>query len=324
MKQCPDSKNLVAVGGKELDLQIWDLDNPQEPVFRAKNVRPDFLELRVPVWISDIAFLSKDAVAVCSRYGHIRKYEISGSQRRPTADLIWKEKDEEQTCTAICAINSNQVVVGTSTGKLALWDFRHGEGYRGLIRKYKGCTGAIKGLYHVPGTQYFGAVGLDRHLRIYTIKDQKPCYNLYLKSKLNGLLLTADFDPEAESEKNKPSTSGKRGLVEQEDEENKENEQEEEEEDECMIIEEPEEAPLSIQETKLENLLSLPQSTYSDKTHIFYEFFKESKKQRKLLKTTEDESARETALTKIRTQFENFKKAQVEGPSTSKKRKVKE
>ena len=27
--------------------------------------------------------------------------------------------------------------------------------------------------------------------------DQKPCYNLYLKSKLNGLLLTADFDPEA-------------------------------------------------------------------------------------------------------------------------------
>ena len=48
--------------------------------------------------------------------------------------------------------------------------YRHGEGYRGLIRKYKGCTGAIKGLYHVPGTQYFGAVGLDRHLRIYTIK----------------------------------------------------------------------------------------------------------------------------------------------------------
>ena len=27
--------------------------------------------------------------------------------------------------------------------------------------------------------------------------DQKPCYYLYLKSKLNGLLLTADFDPEA-------------------------------------------------------------------------------------------------------------------------------
>ena len=61
---------------------------------------------------------------------------------------------------------------------IPIYFYRHGEGYRGLIRKYKGCTGAIKGLYHVPGTQYFGAVGLDRHLRIYTIKGNHS-FELY-------------------------------------------------------------------------------------------------------------------------------------------------
>ena len=75
----------------------------------------------------------------------------------------------------------SQVLVGTSTGKLALWDFRHGEGYKGQIRKYKGCTGAIKGLYHVPGTEYFGAVGLDRHLRVYTLKGTSAVHQSTLR-----------------------------------------------------------------------------------------------------------------------------------------------
>ena len=30
--------------------------SPDSPVFRAKNVKPDFLELRVPVWVNDLCF----------------------------------------------------------------------------------------------------------------------------------------------------------------------------------------------------------------------------------------------------------------------------
>ena len=41
MKVCPESPSLIAIGGKEIDLQIWDIHiSVQEPVFKAKNVRP--------------------------------------------------------------------------------------------------------------------------------------------------------------------------------------------------------------------------------------------------------------------------------------------
>ena len=58
-------------GGKEHDLQIWDLNKIESgPVFRAKNVPTDSLQLRVPIWITDMCFpdnLTKDKVAIVSR-----------------------------------------------------------------------------------------------------------------------------------------------------------------------------------------------------------------------------------------------------------------
>jgi hypothetical protein len=35
-------------------------------------VKPDMLQLRVPVWVSDMDFIQNSAkVAVCTRYGHV-------------------------------------------------------------------------------------------------------------------------------------------------------------------------------------------------------------------------------------------------------------
>merc|ERR1719509_306041 len=44
MRQDKTEKNIIATGGKENDLQVWDLNSPKEPVFRAKNVAADQLE----------------------------------------------------------------------------------------------------------------------------------------------------------------------------------------------------------------------------------------------------------------------------------------
>jgi len=322
LRQCGEARNLVAVGGKEVDLQVWDIDSIQEPIFKAKNVRPDFLELRVPVWISDVTFLSKDSVATCSRYGHIRKYDIRGVQRRPSSDLIWQEKDEDLTCTAICTVNENQVLVGTSTGKLALWDFTPNAGYRGLIRKYKGCVGAVKSIFYVRSKEYFGVVGLDRYLRIFSIKEVKPVHNMYLKSKMTSLLLSSTFDLEDPSPQEISETQKQE---EAEADVDKDDEDIEIIEDEDMLDQAVEEMSVSVADTKLENVLSLPDYVYKDKNHTFYEFFSTSKKARKILKSTDCEIEREKALNKIRQQFENFKTAHNVGhlgPAASKKRKM--
>ena len=64
-----------------------------------------------------------------------------------------------------------------------------------MYRKYKGCVGGIRSIYCLKDKPYFASVGLDRFLRIYNVNSQKPIQKLYLKSQLNCVLLTKDFDP---------------------------------------------------------------------------------------------------------------------------------
>lgn len=53
-----EQEERYATGGKENPLKIWDVEKG-EKIFTAKNVRPDELQLRVPIWVNDIRFLSK-------------------------------------------------------------------------------------------------------------------------------------------------------------------------------------------------------------------------------------------------------------------------
>ena len=44
---------MFAFGGRENDLGLFDIEK-QESIFTARNVPNDFLDLRVPVWVSDM------------------------------------------------------------------------------------------------------------------------------------------------------------------------------------------------------------------------------------------------------------------------------
>lgn len=194
MRKVPKSSSLIATGGKENDLQIWDLEKiPSGPVFRAKNVPMDSLELRVPIWITDMCFpdnCSKDKVATVTRYGHVRLYDTKGNQRRPVMNLDWPE----QVLTTISSTpDENSILVGTSSGHIAQFDLRMT--HKGMKNKFRGCTGGIRSIDCHPVHKTFAAVGLDRFLRIYDINQAKPIQKMYLKSKLNHVLLAKDFDP---------------------------------------------------------------------------------------------------------------------------------
>ena len=64
-----------------------------------------------------------------------------------------------------------------------------------MFRKYRGCVGGIRAIDCLPNKTYFACVGLDRFLRVYNIGSQSPIQKMYLKSQLNCILLTKDFDP---------------------------------------------------------------------------------------------------------------------------------
>ena len=71
---------LVATGGKDNDLKIWNLSindegllKNKEAVFRAKNVADNWMQLREPVWIMCIDFVDEKKVAVGTAHHQVSK-----------------------------------------------------------------------------------------------------------------------------------------------------------------------------------------------------------------------------------------------------------
>lgn len=98
MRQSPLQQHKVATGGKENGLKIWDLERPEKPVFTAKNLRDDWLDLRRPHWVRDMAFIpDSDKVVTCTGYHQVCatdpeniKHEVTVQQQGPE-ELDYKQ-----------------------------------------------------------------------------------------------------------------------------------------------------------------------------------------------------------------------------------------
>nr|XP_006214975.1 WD repeat-containing protein 74 [Vicugna pacos] len=175
MRQDPARPNIVATGGKENALKVWDLQGSEEPVFRAKNVRNDWLDLRVPIWDQDIQFLPESQKLVtCTGYHQVRVYDPASPQRRPVLEATYGE----YPLTAMTLTpGGNSVIVGNTHGQLAEIDLR-------------------------------ASCGLDRVLRVHRIRNPRGLeHKVYLKSQLNCLLLSGrdnwEDEPQEPQEPNK-------------------------------------------------------------------------------------------------------------------------
>ncbi|KAL1123865.1 hypothetical protein AAG570_001635 [Ranatra chinensis] len=170
--------DVLATGGKENDLKLWDVATGKQ-TFTAKNVRHDSLELRVPIWVTDITFLQgSKKVAVTTKYGHVRLYDPSTCTRRPVVSV----QIPEQALTCIsCSSKDHHVIVGSGTGQMNLVDLRS----KGLVmNKYKGFVGGIKAIGCSADEPYIASVSLDRHFRI---------HHLFTKELLFKVISTLKF-----------------------------------------------------------------------------------------------------------------------------------
>uniref|UniRef100_A0A8D0GRQ8 WD repeat domain 74 n=1 Tax=Sphenodon punctatus TaxID=8508 RepID=A0A8D0GRQ8_SPHPU len=194
MRQNPEQLHHVATGGKENCLKVWDLQRPQEPVFRAKNVRHDWLNLRVPVWERDLQFLpGSEKIVTCTGHHQVRLYDPSSPKRRPVLEVTFGE----YPLTALSLTpGANEVVVGSSHGDMAVVDLRQGR----LVKCLKGFAGSIRSVQCHPTLPLVASCGLDRFLRLHHLHHKRLEHKVYLKSRLNCLLLTSrekweDEDP---------------------------------------------------------------------------------------------------------------------------------
>ncbi|XP_036381316.1 WD repeat-containing protein 74 [Megalops cyprinoides] len=190
MRQNSVKRHHVATGGKENPLKVWDLERPDTPVFTAKNVRNDWLDLRVPEWVRDMAFIpDSDKIVTCTGHHQVRVYDPASPQRRPVLEAQFGEYP--LTALSLPA-GPGSVVVGNTQGQIAILDLR-----KGLVRGcLKGLAGGVRGLQCHPSLPLVASCGLDRFLRVHSLEDRKLQHKVYLKSRLNCVLLSSR-DPEA-------------------------------------------------------------------------------------------------------------------------------
>lgn len=188
----------LAVGGKEHDVTVWDSEKGVE-AWRARNVMPSKLDLRVPVWVRGISFLrdvgsgdpaavSPNLLAAVSSYKHVRLYDIRAGQR-PVQSVEMGE--HPFTCIAQSE-DGRSLITGDTAGALRRIDV----GTLKLTGVFKGPVGCIKSLsVHQGGLPYVAAVGLDRQLRVYNTQSRQLVRQLYMKQRLTSVL----FEPAAAS-----------------------------------------------------------------------------------------------------------------------------
>uniref|UniRef100_A0A915NYA0 WD_REPEATS_REGION domain-containing protein n=1 Tax=Meloidogyne floridensis TaxID=298350 RepID=A0A915NYA0_9BILA len=164
-----DSPTVFATGGKENELKVWNFED-QKCVFTAKNVRPDNLELRVPIWIKNCRFMDESGNCLATSTGNaqIRLYDIR-VQRRPVLQETWLE--EPINALSTCC-RENHLLAGNSRGELGLFDFRLSSTSR-LKSKYKGFSGSIKSIDASDNHPQFISCGVDRFVILHNLDTKQ-------------------------------------------------------------------------------------------------------------------------------------------------------
>lgn len=118
----------------------------------------------------------------CHRQVHV--FDPATPQRRPVLEVDFGEYP--LTALSLPAAGDT-VVVGNTHGQIALLDLRKGV-VRGCL---KGTSGAVRELQCHPSLPTVASCGLDRFLCIHNLDDRKLQHKVYLKSRLNCLLVSS-------------------------------------------------------------------------------------------------------------------------------------
>lgn len=184
MRHCENEPNIVATGGKSKanNIKIWDLEAKKQ-LFASKNVRPNDLQLEMPIWDNDISFISDSSVATCSRHGYIRLYDTR-SQRRPVSNF--QSSDRDQFSFTSLVTEGFKAYVGLTVGGLQCYDLRQ---LKRAAHVYKAAVGSISDVSLAGDNgQFLVSSSLDRFVRIHSTDTNALVYQSYMKTKATRVL----------------------------------------------------------------------------------------------------------------------------------------
>ncbi|KAK9481050.1 hypothetical protein V1514DRAFT_324083 [Lipomyces japonicus] len=238
----PQRPNIVAFGGKDFELEINELKNvvannderddarwkiipndskiiPRQKLWKAKNVKNDELDLRVPVWVSDVWFLDVDdnaaadslndhfRLVISTRFGHVRVYETSSS-RKPILNV---EVGEHPLVALTVTDSDREVVFGDTHGTTARFSLITGR----KLGHYVGAGGSVLSLDTFiessnktnnndddddgenHDNKFIATGGLDRFLRVYRMQSRELVGKVYVGTKVSAVKILDASEPEA-------------------------------------------------------------------------------------------------------------------------------
>jgi ribosome biogenesis protein NSA1 len=229
----PEHLGVFAYGGKENDLKIIKFFDSKvtlkefkklyktqkfqsQLLFLAKNVKPDHLDLRVPISISKIKFVTKSVakgfkVVVATGYGQLRIYDTTHG-KRPLHDF----KICDQSLVSLTLVDNEQAVVVTSTSSLIAkyslveidnQAYKTNSATAGtvvkpvakLLGKYSegGNTGATFGVDS--SSDIIATGGLDRYLRVYNTDSRAITAKVYVGVEISDVIIV-DHEDDIEDE----------------------------------------------------------------------------------------------------------------------------
>ncbi|XP_015783031.1 uncharacterized protein LOC107360823 [Tetranychus urticae] len=212
----------VAIGGKNFDMRVFDL-NTKQCIFTAKSQNRDWLGIKHKVWTSDLDWIgpfsgkqssinsstlitSPSMIATCSRTDPVvRIYDLKVSSRKSIWQLNFKDQifnndSNPPSFTKICATPTpavkcsptQKLILGTTMGRMMAVDLRfnsHTCRHLGVFKSFGG--GAIKDIKYVPIEANLGKVvscSLDRFVKIHSFsmgadRTRSLDHRYYMKTK---------------------------------------------------------------------------------------------------------------------------------------------
>ncbi|KAF9932878.1 WD repeat-containing protein 74 [Modicella reniformis] len=177
-------------------------------IFKAKNVKNDHLDLRVPVWNTDFQFLSQydmSRIAVGTRYHQIRVYDTKNGARRP---VVEKEVGEMPVVALANGKDGSEIVFSDTMTNVYSVDTLTGD----ILGQYKGFTGVATALatftpFEDQSTTHLVSVSMDRHLRIHEMdKTRKLLHKVYMKQRMT-VVVVGEYTPAEPAEDDEEDTS---------------------------------------------------------------------------------------------------------------------
>jgi ribosome biogenesis protein NSA1 len=191
----PVHSHLLATGGDERELCVWDLSNHLDstdidsdqkslikPIWTSKNVKHDNLDLRVPVWITAIDWLpsSPSTLIVGTAYHHIRIYDTSKARRPIFSVELGKFPIR---CLEFMPFSSDLVAIADNRGQLTLWN----TSTQKIVKSFKGISGTITSICGATDHPWITVVGLDRYLRVFDANTGSCIWKIFLKQRLTSV-----------------------------------------------------------------------------------------------------------------------------------------